>query len=36
MLDHGVDGRILDTDDIVGSGLIGGLRAPIPALLVAG
>src|ERR1700761_7359913 len=36
VLDHGVDGRILDADDVVGSGLVGGLRAPIAALFVAG
>src|ERR1700738_1031146 len=36
LVDERVDGRILDADQIARAGLIGGLRAPVGALLIAG
>ena len=36
LIDHRIDRRILDADQIERARLIGGLRAPIAALLVAG
>src|SRR6185437_3508003 len=35
-VDQGVDRRILDADDVARTGLVGGLRTPEAALLVAG
>ena len=36
LIDHRVDRRIFDADQVVRAGLVGGLRTPIAALLVAG
>ena len=36
LIDHRIDRRIFDADQIVGAGLVGRLRAPVAALLVAG